>query len=69
MWQNERKDLMQKLNKILTNCSQKSVKNQCDILLHGINLNALRPDPRNNKIMFEVQKFITKTNRFSKHYE
>ena len=33
------------------------------------NPNALCPDPRNNKIMFEVQKFISKTNRFSKHYD
>ena len=69
IWQKERQDLFQKLNQILPNFSQKSIKNQCEIILHGINLNALRPDPRNNKIMFEVQKFISKTNRFSKHYD
>ena len=69
IWQEERKDLFLKLNQILPNFSQKSVKNQCEILLHGININSLRPDPRNNKIVFEVQKFISKTNRFSKHYD
>ena len=69
IWQEERQDLFLKLNQILPNFSQKSVKNQCEILLHGINLNSLCPDPRNNKIVFEVQKFISKTNRFSKHYD
>ena len=69
IWQEERQDLFLKLNQILPSFSQKSVKNQCEILLHGINLNSLRPDPRNNKIVFEVQKFIFKTNRFSKHYD
>ena len=67
MWQEERTDLFQKLNQILPSFSQRSIKNQCDI--HGINLNDLRPDPRNNKIMVEVQKFIYKSNRFSKHYD
>ena len=69
IWQTERKDLLQKPNQILPNFSKKSVKNQCEILLHGINLNALCPDPRNNKIMFAFQKVISKTNFFSKHYE
>ena len=69
IWQEERQDLFLKLNQILPNFSRKSVKNQCEILLHGINLNSLRPDRRNNKIVFEVQKFISKTNRFSKHYD
>ena len=59
---------MLKLNQIIPNFSQKSVKNQCDIFLHGINFNALRPDHRNNKIRFEVKKFISKTKRFSKHF-
>ena len=69
IWQTERKDLLQKPNQILPNFSKKSVKNQCEILLHGINLNALCPDPRNNKIMFAFQKVISKTNFFSKNYE
>ena len=61
IWQFERQELFQQLNQLLPNFSQKSVRNQCEIILHGINLNALRPDPRNNKIMFEAQKFIFKT--------
>ena len=69
IWQVERQDLFLKLNQIIPNFSQISVKNQCEILLHGISLNSLCPDPRNNKIVFEVQKFISKTNCFSKHYD
>ena len=42
-------------------------QNQCEI--HGIILNSLRPDPRHNKIIIEVRKFISKTNRFSNHYD
>ena len=69
IWQEERSDLIQKVKQVLPSFSQKSIRDQCEILTFGINLNSPRPDPRNKVIMFAVQKFITKTNRFSKHYD
>ena len=69
IWQEERSDLIQKVKQVLPSFSQKSIRDQCEILTFGINLNSPRPDPRNRTIMLAVQKFITKINRFSKHYD
>jgi hypothetical protein len=65
----ERSVLLAKINNIYPPFSKLSKVKQCDVLLYGINLNSLLPDPRNRSITFAVQEFITKTNRFSKHYE
>ena len=65
----ERLILLAKINLIYPPFSKLSKAKQCNILLYGINLNNLLPDPRNRSITFAVQEYITKTNRFSKHYE
>ena len=69
LFKTERLVLLSKVNNIYPPFSKLSKVKQCDVLLYGINLNSLLPDPRNRSITFAVQEFITKTNRFSKHYE
>ena len=61
--------MLSKINLILPNFLSLTISKQAFILLNGINLDSLLPDPRNRLIMLTVQKFITQTNRFSKHYE
>ena len=69
LFKTERLILLAKINLIYPPFSKLSKAKQCNILLYGINLNNLLPDPRNRSITFAVQEYITKTNRFSKHYE
>ena len=69
IFKTERHILLSKINSIYPPFSKLSKAKQCDILLFGINVNNLLPDPRNRSITFAVQEYITKTNRFSKHYE
>lgn len=69
IFQEERHTMMSKIVSILPNFHSLPISKQVFILLNGINLDSLLPDPRNRLIMFAVQKFITQTNRFSKHYE
>ena len=65
----ERVTMMSKIYSILPNFHSLPSSKQIFILLNGINLESPLPDPRNRLIMFAVQKFITQTNRFSKHFE
>ena len=69
IFQEERQTMLSKINSILPNFLSLTISKQVFILLNGINLDSLLPDPRNRLIMLTVQKFITQTNRFSKHYE
>ena len=69
LFQVERNELFDKINQIIPKFKQKSKSDQCSILLYGINSDSLLPDPRNRIITFAVQNYITKTNRFSKHYD
>ena len=68
-FQPERSEMLKKIECYVPNFSCLSIAKQCEILLYGINLNNQLPDPRNRIITLTVQKFITKTNRFSSHYE
>ena len=69
LFQNERLVLLDKINQILPKFKQQTKSEQCDILLYGINRDNILPDPRNRIITLAVQNYITKTNRFSKHYD
>ena len=69
LFQNERLVLFEKICQVLPKFKQLSKSEQCDILLYGINRDNVLPDPRNKVITFAVQGYITKTNRFSKHYD
>ena len=69
IFQAERATMMSKIYSILPNFHTLSSSKPIFILLNGINLESPLPDPRNRLIMFAVQKFITQTNRFSKHFE
>ena len=69
LFQQERKEMLEKVQTILPNFLKQSKKRQCDILLFGINLDSPYPDPRNKFLTFIVQKYIIQTNRFSKHYD
>ena len=69
MFQSERNILLSKINKIYPPFSKLSKAKQCNVLLFGINLQNSLSDPRNRSITFAVQEYITKTNRFSKHYD
>ena len=65
----ERHILLCKINSVYPPFFKLSKTKQWDILLYVINVNNLLPDPRNRSITFAVQKYITKTNCLSKHYE
>ena len=69
LFQPERSEMLKKIKCYVPSFSCLSIAKQCEILLYGINLNNQLPDPRNRIITLTVQKFITKTNRFSSHYE
>jgi hypothetical protein len=69
LFQNERHVLFEKICQVLPKFKKLSKSEQCDILLYGINRDSVLPDPRNKVITFAVQGYITKTNRFSKHYD
>ena len=69
LFKTEDKFFLAKINSIYPQFSKLSKSKQCDVLFFGINLNNSLPNPRNRSITFAVQDYITKTNRFSKHYE
>ena len=68
LFQNERQVLLDKINQIFPRFQKMSKSEQCNVLLYGINTDNILPDPRNRLITYAVHNFITKTNRFSKHY-
>ena len=61
--------MLRKVQTIVPNFLKLNKKSQCNILLYGINLDSIQPDPRNKFLTFAVQQYIIKTNRFSKHYD
>ena len=69
LFQEERMEMLEKVQTILPNFLKQSKKRQYDILLFGINLDSPHPDPRIKFLTLVVQKYILKTNRFSKHYD
>ena len=69
LFQEEQKEMLEKVQTLLPNFLKQTKKRQCSILLFGINLDSTFPDPRNKILTLIVQKYISKTNRFSKHYD
>ena len=69
LFQQERKEMLEKVQTIIPNFLKQSKTRQCEFLLFGINLNSPHLDPRNKSLTFIVQKYILKTNRFSDHYD
>ena len=69
LFQKERNEMLTKVQIIIPNFLKLNKKTQCNILLYGINLDSIQPDPRNKFLTFAVQQYILKTNRFSKHYD
>ena len=64
IFKTDRLILLGKINSIYPPFSKLSKAKQCKIVLYGINLNNLLPDPRNRSITFAVQEYVTKPTVF-----
>ena len=69
LFQEERVILFDTINSFYPTFKRLSAANKTELLLFGINLTNVEPDPRNRAITFAVQKYIAQTNRFSRHYD
>ena len=65
LYQQERQQLVEKIEKLIPKFSKLSDKRKTEILLFGINLNSDEPDSRNVPITLAAQTYILQTKRFN----
>ena len=64
LFQEERLILFDTINSFYPTFKRPSAANKTELLLFGINLTNVEPDPRNRDITCAAQKYVAQTNRF-----